>query len=477
MALAYGLFGWFANLALVINTVLLLAALSLLEATLTLPGIAGIVLTLGTAVDANILINERIREEVKNGRPALSALEAGFTKASGTIMDSNLTNLIAMACLYGFGSGPVKGFAVTVAIGTIASMWTATVVVRLMVSWWYRAKRPRELPVVPGGRSLLARLARPMFRLVRDGTKIPFMKGARIGLIVSGVLSVASLAGAFYPGLQMGIDFKGGIVMEVRTPGPANLPALRSNVSGLGLGDVGLQEFGDASTVLVRLPVQADEAGTQTAVSMVRSAIEQVEPGARILRVEAVGNRVSDELFLGGMIALGLSLLAMLVYIWFRFEWQFGIAAVITLILDTTKAVGFMVLFGVEFNLPTVAAILTVIGFSVNDKVVVFDRMRENLRKYKTMPLRQLVDQSINETLNRTLGTSVTLLLSALPLAAFGGDTLAGFAWVMMFGIFIGTSSSIFIAAPIVLLTGENKLRRGEANPAAPDKTRASAGV
>jgi preprotein translocase SecF subunit len=177
------------------------------------------------------------------------------------------------------------------------------------------------------------------------------------------------------------------------------------------------------------------------------------------------------------MIALGLSLLAMLVYIWFRFEWQFGIAAVITLILDTTKAVGFMVLFGVEFNLPTVAAILTVIGFSVNDKVVVFDRMRENLRKYKTMPLRQLVDQSINETLNRTLGTSVTLLLSALPLAAFGGDTLAGFAWVMMFGIFIGTSSSIFIAAPIVLLTGENKLRRGEANPAAPGKTRAPAGV
>ncbi len=477
MALAYGLFGWFANLALVINTVLLLAALSLLEATLTLPGIAGIVLTLGTAVDANILINERIREEVKNGRPALSALDAGFTKASGTILDSNLTNLIAMACLYGFGSGPVKGFAVTVAIGTIASMWTATVVVRLMVSWWYRAKRPRELPVVPGGRGVLAMLARPMFRLVRDGTKIPFMKGARIGLIVSGVLSVASLAGAFYPGLQMGIDFRGGIVMEVRTPGPANLPELRSTVSGLGLGDVGLQEFGDASTVLVRLPVQDDEAGTQTAVSSVRGAIEQVEPGARILRVEAVGNRVSDELFLGGMIALGLSLLAMLIYIWFRFEWQFAIAAVTTLILDTTKAVGFMVLFGVEFNLPTVAAILTIIGFSVNDKVVVFDRMRENLRKYKSMPLRQLVDLSINETLNRTLGTSMTLLLSALPLAAFGGDTLSGFAWVMMFGIVIGTSSSIFIAAPIVLLTGENRLRRGEANPPTPDKSRAPAGV
>ena len=157
--LAYGLFGWFANIALLVNIMLMLAALSLLEATLTLPGIAGIVLTLGTALDANILINERIREEYKNGRPALSALEAGFTKASGTIMDSNLTNLIAMACLYGFGSGTVKGFAVTVAIGTIVQMWTATTLVRLMVSWWYKAKRPKELPVLEDGKGLFGRLA------------------------------------------------------------------------------------------------------------------------------------------------------------------------------------------------------------------------------------------------------------------------------------------------------------------------------
>jgi len=147
MGLAYGLFGWFANLALLVNLLLMLAALSVLQATITLPGIAGIVLTLGTALDANILINERIREETKLGRPPISALEAGFTKASGTIMDSNLTNLIAMACLYGFGSGPVRGFAVTVAIGTIVQMWTATTLVRLFVSWWYRARRPKTLPV------------------------------------------------------------------------------------------------------------------------------------------------------------------------------------------------------------------------------------------------------------------------------------------------------------------------------------------
>jgi preprotein translocase SecF subunit len=427
------------------------------------------VLTLGTALDANILINERIREEVKNGRSPINALEIGYTKASGTILDSNLTNLIAMACLYGFGSGPVKGFAVTVAIGTIVQMWTATVVTRLMVVWWYRWTKPKELPVLEKpGLSFFQRLARPLFRLCPDVTKIPFMRGAVAGLVISAVLSTASLVGAFYPGLEKGIDFKGGIVMEVRTPGPANINALRAATNTLGVGDVGLQQFGDESTLLIRVPAPAQEAQTQQVVSTIRAALEAAAPGIRIMRVEAVGNRVSDELFRGGLMALGLSLLAMLIYIWVRFEWQFGVAAITTLLLDTTKTVGFMVLFQIEFNLTTIAAILTVIGFSANDKVVVFDRMRENLRKYKTMPLRELVDLSINETLNRSLGTSMTLLLSALPLALFGGDTLAGFAWVMVFGIFISASSSVFIAAPIVLFSGRNSLRRGELEPVAP---------
>jgi SecD/SecF fusion protein len=460
MGFAYGLFGWFANIALVFNIILMVAALSLLEATLTLPGIAGIVLTLGTALDANILINERIREEVRNGRTPVAAMEAGFVRASGTIWDSNLTNLIAMACLYAFGSGPVRGFAVTVSIGTVVQMWTATVLVRLLMSWWYRRTRAKELPVVERpGAGLLERLRRPLFRIVPDNTRIRFMRGARIGVMTSAVISTLAVVGAFYPGLEKGIDFRGGIVMEVRTPGPANLATLRSATSGLGLGEVGLQQFGDASTVLVRLPVQGDEAGTQRAVEAVRGALDSAAPGTRILRVEAVGNRISAELFLGGLIALGLSFVAMLLYIWFRFEWQFGLAGVATLILDTTKVVGFMVLTGIEFNLTTVAAILTIIGFNANDKVVVFDRMRENLRKFKQMPLDQLVDRSINETLNRTIGTSMTLLLAAVPLALFGGTTLSGFAWVMVFGIVVGTSSSIFIAAPIVLFTGRRSLR------------------
>jgi protein-export membrane protein SecD/preprotein translocase SecF subunit len=468
MGLAYGFFGWIACVALLANIVIMIGVLSVMGATLTLPGIAGIVLTLGTALDANILINERISEEVKNGRSPINALEAGYTKASGTILDSNLTNLIAMACLYGFGSGPVRGFAVTVAVGTIVQMWTATVVTRLIISWWFRAKRPKELPVLERpGLSFLQRLGRPLFRIVPDDTRIRFMKGAKIGLMVSAVLSSASVALAFYPGLERGIDFRGGIVMEVRTPGPANLGQLRSAASALNLGDVGLQEFGAPDTVLIRLPVQADEAGTQRAVSAVRAALEQAAPGTRILRVEAVGNRISAELFQGGLIALGLSFLAMLLYIWFRFEWQFAVAGIATLLLDTTKVVGLMVLAGIEFNLTTVAAILTIIGFNANDKVVVFDRMRENLRKYKTMPLRDLVDLSINETLNRSIGTSMTLLLSALPLALFGGDALSGFAWLMVAGIVIGTSSSTFIAAPIVLFTGAKALRRPDPAPPA----------
>ena len=195
-----------------------------------------------------------------------------------------------------------------------------------------------------------------------------------------------------------------------------------------------------------------------------RDALEKALPGAKILRTDAVGASVSAELFRNGLLALGISLVMILVYIWFRFEWQFAVGAVVTLILDVTKAIGFLALTRIEFDLVMVAAILTVLGYSTNDKVVVYDRVRENLRKYKSLPLRELIDLSINETLNRTLGTSMTVFLASLPLALFGGESISGFAWVMLFGIVVGTSSSIFIAAPILLFLGENRLRR-EAAP------------
>ncbi len=301
---------------------------------------------------------------------------------------------------------------------------------------------------------------RPMFRLVPDNTRIKFMRGRFAGLIVSAVLSSISVALFFYPGLNLGIDFRGGIVMEVRTPEPADFTKLRAGLAAQGVTAAGLQRFGDDREVMIRLDRQPTEAGTEQAVSRVRAGLEQAQPGTVIQRNEAVGASVSDELFRNGMLALGISLLMILAYIWFRFEWQFAVGAVATLLLDVTKAIGFLALTRIEFDLVMVAAILTVIGYSTNDKVVVYDRVRENLRKYKTMPLREVIDLSINETLNRTLGTSMTVFLASLPLALFGGESLSGFAWVMLFGIVVGTSSSIFIAAPILLFLGERRLRR-----------------
>jgi preprotein translocase subunit SecD/preprotein translocase subunit SecF len=309
---------------------------------------------------------------------------------------------------------------------------------------------------------------KPWLRLAPDHTTFKFMNGRIAGLLVSAVLSTASIVMFFYPGLNLGIDFSGGIVMEVKTDGPADFNKIRAALAAEHIPDQGVQRFGDESTVLIRLPTQPTEAGTQQAVTAVRGALEKAIPGARLVRTDAVGASVSGELFHDGLMALGISLLMILAYIWFRFEWQFAVGAVVTLILDITKAVGFLALTRIEFDLVMVAAILTVLGYSTNDKVVVYDRVRENLRKYKTMPLRDLIDLSINETLNRTLGTSMTVFLAALPLALFGGASISGFAWVMLFGIVVGTSSSIFIAAPILLFLGEHRLRRDTVEPEAP---------
>jgi len=308
---------------------------------------------------------------------------------------------------------------------------------------------------------------RPMFRLVPDGTKIKFMRGRFLGLAVSAILSTLSIALFFYPGLNLGLDFKGGIVLEVRTPTPANFNQLRQDLAAKGVADAEVQRFGADTEVLAKIAAQKSEAATQSTIDTARATLIASAPGTKVMSADAVGASVSSELFQKGLLALGISLAMILVYIWFRFEWEFAVGAVATLILDVTKTIGFLVITRLPFDLVMVAAILTIIGYSTNDKVVVYDRMRENLRKYKTMPLRELIDLSINETLSRTIATSSTVFLAALPLALFGGASLSAFAFTMLFGIVVGTTSSIFIAAPILLLLGEHRLRRDIA-PAKP---------
>jgi preprotein translocase subunit SecF len=293
-------------------------------------------------------------------------------------------------------------------------------------------------------------------RLVPDGTTIRFMRGRFAGVITSAVLSTISVVLFFYPGLNLGVDFRGGVVAELRKPETVSLEMIRGALSPLGFGDIRVQEFGSPQEVLIRFDAKAQPANAQRAIA---TRVAEALPGAQLRRVEVVGAKVSAELFRSGLLATGFAFVAVLIYIWFRFDWQFGVGVVATLILDVTKTVGFFGVTQLEFDLNGVAALMILIGYSVTDKIVVYDRIRENLRKYTTMPLRELIDLSINQTLGRTVATSTTVLLSILPLAIIGGEVLRGFALAIIFGIVVGTSSSIFIASPILLFLGEKRLR------------------
>jgi preprotein translocase subunit SecF len=293
-------------------------------------------------------------------------------------------------------------------------------------------------------------------RLVPDNTNIKFMRGRFAGVITSAVLSTLSIVLFFYPGLNLGVDFRGGMVAELRMPAPTPTETIRQALGPLGFGDIRVQQFGAPEEILVRFDAQVQPENAQRLLS---ERIAQSLPGAQLRRVEVVGAKVSQELFNNGLLATALAFLAVLAYIWFRFDWQFGIGVVATLILDVTKTIGFFAVTRLEFDLNAVAALLMLIGYSVTDKVVVYDRIRENLRRHTTMPLRELIDLSINQTLGRTVATSLTVLLSILPLALIGGETLRGFALAIIFGIVVGTSSSIFIASPILLFLGERRLR------------------
>ncbi|HEX6143704.1 MAG TPA: protein translocase subunit SecF, partial [Geminicoccaceae bacterium] len=291
------------------------------------------------------------------------------------------------------------------------------------------------------------------FRLVPDRTTIRFLRWRNVAYVVSGILVLLSLVLLPIRGLNYGIDFQGGTLIEVRMPGDAaDIGAMRAVLGGLGLGEIALQEFGQPTDVLIRVQRQAGEQEAQlAAVEMVRQALDEAFGGeVSYRRVEFVGPKVSDELLSAGLQAMLYALLAILAYIWFRFEWQFGVGAVVALIHDVLVTLLVFEVIGLEFNLSTVAALLTIIGYSLNDTVVIYDRVRENLRRYKAMPLADLIDQSLNETLARTLMTSLTTLLALLALFVFGGPVIRGFTFAMIWGVVVGTYSTIFIASPLL---------------------------
>lgn len=295
----------------------------------------------------------------------------------------------------------------------------------------------------------------PLIKLLPQKTNFRFVKYAPAAGVISIILCVASIVGCFYPGLNMGIDFRGGASMEVSKPAGQvlELDKVRSAVSELGLGDVQVQGIDSAASAIVRFQIPEDE-GQSAVVARVEKAIDEAVGEVKYSGVSVVGSKVSGELFTSGLLALGAAIVLMFIYIWFRFEPQFGFGAVAGLVHDLILTFGLIVLFRFEFSLNTVAAILTVIGYSMNDTVVVFDRLRENLRKYKTMPLREVIDLSLNETLSRTIITGVTAVGVLAVLAMYGGEALFGFSIVLMVGIVIGTYSSIYVGAPIILLWG-----------------------
>lgn len=449
MMFLYGRWGLIANFALALNVILTFGALSLLNATLTLPGIAGIILGIGLAVDANVLINERIREEVAKGRRGMAALHAGFDRAYATIIDSNVTALIATILLFQFGTGPVKGFAVTMALGIGISMFTAVSVVKIIMTEIVLRYRLKEIQI------------KPLIDVFPHDTRIQFMKARFLGIGISLLLSLISIGLFVKPGLNYGVDFKGGVQIEAAFKEPANLAQLRSSLETLELGDIALQELGSEHNVLVRAERQEGGEQAQTAaVEKIKTALTTISPDVSFERTEVVGPKVSGELAQAGILSVILASVCMLFYIWWRFEWPFAVGAIATLILDITKTIGFFALMGLDFNLTAIAALLTLVGYSVNDKVVVYDRMRENMRLYKAMPLREMIDKSINETLGRSLYTSMTAFLALLPMAIWGGNAVESFAVPMVFGIIIAASSSVFIAAPILLFLGDWRKKR-----------------
>ncbi|WP_081237755.1 protein translocase subunit SecD [Streptomyces viridosporus] len=438
----YRLMGFLATVALACYGVISYAALAGLGATLTLPGLAGFVLAIGMAVDANVLVFERAREEYgKRNRPSSrSALTAGFKGAFSAIADSNITTLIAAGLLFLLASGPVKGFGVTLAIGVIASMISALVITRVLAEFAVERRWVHRRPQITG----LASIGRVREYLTRRNPQL--MRRPRRWLLVSLVVLLVTGAGIAVRGLNFGVEFTGGRLIEYTTTKTVDPDRAREALADAGFPQAVVQSSGDNG-----LTVRTEELSNAEAVK-VAEAIDQVGGGAEKVRDELIGPSLGDELRRNALIALGLALGAQLLYLAFRFRWMFGTSAVATLAHDVVILTGIFAWLGKPIDGVFLAALLTVIGYSVNDSVVVFDRVRELWTKDRKAPLAQSTNLAILQTVPRTVNTGIGVIFILAALALLGGDSLTDFALALLIGMLVGTYSSVLTASPLAIV-------------------------
>jgi len=431
MALYYLMAGLIANLALMINMILITGVLSYFHATLTLPGIAGLVLTIGMSVDANVLIFERIREESKLGKSIRAAVQSGFQRAFRTILDANLTTLITALILFQFGTGPVRGFATVLSIGIISSMFTAIIVTRLM------------LDLLTTGTRKLNKLS--MFQFVKN-PKISFVNVRKIAYVISIIaIAIGMFTFAKRKEANYGIDFTGGVLQQYKFEEIIPLDEVRASLGKIGANDVPIQQFSDKRELLIR--TQEDNSAE------IMTEFKNSFKGNRfeIMRIEKVGPSIGRDLRGKALKAVIFAMLGICIYVSLRFEFRFAIAAIVALLHDVAISLGAIALTGRELSIPVIAALLTIVGYSINDTIVVFDRIREDRKLMRKATYKEIINTSINQTFSRTLLTSLTTLCVILALYFLGGEVINDFAFVMLVGVISGTYSSIFIASPILI--------------------------
>lgn len=439
MLVYYLMAGVVANAALMLNIVVLLGVLCSVGTTLTMPGIAGIVLTVGMAVDANVLIFERIREELAAGKSLRGALNAGYNKAFSTIFDSNLTTLIASTILIWLGTGPVKGFGVTLTIGVCVSMFTALVVTRLIFDFLL-------------AKNLIGSLN--MLQFIK-GSKIDFLRWSKPAFIASWLLILVGIGYGLSRGKDaLGVEFAGGDNMTFAFTQKIDVEKVRGSVDKLGLGGSMIQYQKDPSSGKESLKVTVRTIDEKTNVATVVTqalANDHKEAGFKMQSVEHVGPVVGAEIQRTAIVSALLAMFGILIYVAFRYEFSFAVAAVVAIIHDLLMAMGWYFLAGYEMSAPMVAAMLTIIGFSINDTIVIFDRIREDLKLGVRGTFSELINHALNRTLSRTIITSGTVFIATLSLYLFGGAVIRDFSFTFLVGILTGTYSSVYIASSIVL--------------------------